>query len=243
MFGCPDTFMSFELGRSVQLSGSAARAHSNLRDALRSTPLQWCSNNCLPYLLLATFKSTMAYSCKRWLSAKCASSTLRIIRHACFTSGIANEPWGCTRKWSSSTVATKTSQLGRAATYDARACNDTSSTSAPISRYINSAIPILCLCALYLILITSFEGLVRSFLCFFESSCRWPNLSSAPHLQDNFIQRSPRWAKHYIGHSCVKCSLMAASFETSTRGVEIHGTPHVIPAIVSPRRTSPTIGV
>ena len=83
---------------------------------------------------------------------------------------------------------------------------------------------------------------MRSFLCFFESSCRWPNLSSAPHLQDNFIQRSPRWAKHYIRHSCVKSSLLAASFETSTRGVEIHGTPHVIPAIVSPRRTSPTIG-
>jgi hypothetical protein len=110
-----------------------------------------------------------------------------------------------------------------------------SSNSAPIRRYVNSTIPILCLCTLYLMSITSPRILRDHFSVSSKALANGPNVSSSAHLQDNFIERPSRWAKHHVAQARIVCPLMAGTLQTSTRGVEIHGTPRVrAPSAVSP---------
>src|SRR5688572_5277323 len=97
-----------------------------------------------------------------------------------------------------------------------------SSNSAPISRYVNSNAPILALCVLCLISLTSSEVFCNHVHTANETLADSPDLTSRTHLQNDRVERPPRWTKHHVTHARIECSLMAGAFQTATRRVIIH---------------------
>src|SRR5574339_1066660 len=107
------------------------------------------------------------------------------------------------------------------------------SSSAASRKYTNSVIPILELCVLVFISITSFDGLRDYVSVFSNVFADRPQLSTGAHLQSDRVERPSRWAEHYVTHAGIEHSLVAGTFQTSTRRFEIDGTSCV--------RTSPAI--
>jgi hypothetical protein len=102
----------------------------------------------------------------------------------------------------------------------------------PSRKKINSIVLILNPCVLVLILLNSSDGYVN-FTFSSEAFADSPKLSTSAHLEKNYFQRPPRWAKHHVAHASIELSLMAGAFKTSARPIEVHRTSGV--------RTSPAV--
>src|ERR1041384_1849268 len=83
---------------------------------------------------------------------------------------------------------------------------------------------ILDLFKLFLISITSYAAFCDHFSLSPKALSHGPKLSSSTHLQNNFVERPPRWAKHYVSHSCIKRPSMTGTSQTPAGWIKINRT-------------------